>query len=163
MWRSNVLKTMLKERKIELHRQIAQAMEFDKGLMIRRNDISRLLTLYDHWKLCGEFRKAAPLALTVGSKLHEWDLQAQSAELYLDTLELCYESVQPVDKNLRVTKGKCDLPILLDEIQPSLTLFLTQKTGSKWLQTQTYLTLSSAFIFVSLKTNDRWACWIVLP
>ena len=65
MWRSNVLKTMLKERKIELHRQIAQAMEFDKGLMIRRNDISRLLTLYDHWKLCGEFRKAAPLALTV--------------------------------------------------------------------------------------------------
>lgn len=115
MWRSNVLKTMLKERKIELHRQIAQAMEFDKGLMIRRNDISRLLTLYDHWKLCGEFRKAAPLALAVGSKLREWDLQAQSAELYLDTLELCYESVQPVDKNSRVTNGKHGMPILLIE------------------------------------------------
>lgn len=129
MWRSNVLKTMLKERKIDLHRQIAQAMEFDKGLMIRRNDISRLLTLYDHWKLCGEFRKAAPLALTVGSKLHEWDLQAQSAELYLDTLELCYESVQPVDKNCRATKGKHDLPILLNEIQSSLTLFLHRKLG----------------------------------
>eukprot|EP00980_Cylindrotheca_fusiformis_P021436 scaffold8301_cov184-Cylindrotheca_fusiformis.AAC.4 len=102
MWRSNVLKTMLKERKIELHRQIAQAMELDRGMMIRRNDIARLLTLYDHWKSCNSFVKAAPLALAVGTRLNEWDLQAQSTDLYQDTLEICYESVALVDQQYRV-------------------------------------------------------------
>jgi hypothetical protein len=101
MWRSNVLKTMLKVRKIELHRQIAQTMEMDKGTMIRRSDISRLLTLYYHWKSCGDFRKSAPLALTVGTRLNEWDLHIQSRDLYKDTLDLCYESVDPVDDKYR--------------------------------------------------------------
>lgn len=106
MWRSNVLKTMLKERKIELHRQIAQAMEMDRGMMIRRNDIARLLTLFDHWKSCSSFVKAAPLALAVGTRLNEWDLQAQSTDLYQDTLDICYESVELVDEQLRVLDGE---------------------------------------------------------
>lgn len=130
MWRSNVLKTMLKGRKIELHRQIAEAMEMDLAVMLRRNDIARLLTLFDHWKSCGgtytrfyvsvesklnsvahtfllkDFRRAAPLSLSVGSRLNEWDLQAQSTDLYRDTLDFCYESVDPVDEKFRRLDGK---------------------------------------------------------
>ena len=44
MWRQNVLTTMLKERKIDLHRRIALAMEKDQVLILEQSDISRLLT-----------------------------------------------------------------------------------------------------------------------
>ena len=97
MWRKNVLTTMLKERKIELHRLIAEAMERDQVLILEESDISRLLTLFDHWKSCGSFQKTAPLALAVGARLEEWDLCAQSLELYEDALEMSFESVQTSD------------------------------------------------------------------
>lgn len=120
MWRSNVLKTMLKERRIELHRQIARAMEMDRGAMIKRGDIARLITLFDHWKSCGEFRKVAPLALAVGTRLNEWDLQAPSCDLYKDTLDLCYESVEPVyDRNRHSDNDWVEVvsdPVVLDLI-----------------------------------------------
>jgi tetratricopeptide (TPR) repeat protein len=93
MWRNNVLTTMLKERKMELHRLIAESMERDQVLVLEQSDISRLLTLFDQWKSCGDFGKAAPLALAVGARLEEWDLSAQSLELYEDALELSFESV----------------------------------------------------------------------
>ena len=106
MWRSNLLTTMLKERKMELHRTIAEALEQDQNAILERSDIARLLTLFDHWKACGDFRKAAPLALAVGSRLNEWDLSLQSLELYKDALEMCFEIVDPVDDNGR-HHGKC--------------------------------------------------------
>jgi tetratricopeptide (TPR) repeat protein len=96
MWRNNVLTTMLKERKIELHRSIAEAMEKDQVLIMEQSDISRLLTLFDHWKSCGDFSKSAPLALAVGARLEEWDLSAQSLELYEDALEMAFDSVQAI-------------------------------------------------------------------
>jgi hypothetical protein len=99
MWRQNVLATMLKERKIELHRRIAEAMEKDQVLILEQSDISRLLTLFDHWKSCGDFCKTAPLALAVGSRLEEWELSAQSLELYEDALEMSFDSVQEVDES----------------------------------------------------------------
>lgn len=93
MWRNNVLTTMLKQRKIELHRLIAEAMERDQAMVLEQSDISRLLTLFDHWKQCGDFCKSAPLALAVGARLEEWDLSAQSLELYEDALELSFDTV----------------------------------------------------------------------
>jgi hypothetical protein len=98
MWRQNVLTTMLKERKIDLHRRIAEAMEKDHSLILEQSDISRLLTLFDHWKSCGDFCKTAPLALAIGSRLEEWDLSAQSLELYEDAIEMSFDSVQEVDE-----------------------------------------------------------------
>ena len=119
MWRQNVLSTMLKDRKIELHRRIAESMENDQSELVQENDFSRLLTLFDHWKACGDFSKVAPLALgksivhflsclrpqllnlliwlqlsAVGSRLEEWDLSSQSLELYEDALEMAYEGVE---------------------------------------------------------------------
>jgi hypothetical protein len=92
MWRSNVLTTMLKDRKIALHRLIAESMERDQVLILEQADISRLLTLFDHWTSCGDFSKSAPLALAVGARLEEWDLSAQSLELYEDALMLSFET-----------------------------------------------------------------------
>ena len=63
MWRQNVLSTMLKSRKVELHRRIAESIENDQSELEQERDISRLLILFDHWKACGEFSKVAPLAL----------------------------------------------------------------------------------------------------
>jgi hypothetical protein len=106
MWRQKVLTTMLKDRKIELHRLIAEAMEKDQVHILEQCDISRLLTLFDHFKACGDFCKSAPLALAVGSRLEEWDLAMQSLDLYRDALEMSFESVEAVDEN-GGRDGKC--------------------------------------------------------
>lgn len=111
MWRQKVLTTMLKERKVELHRLIAESMEKDQVLILEQCDISRLLTLFDHWKACGDFCKAAPLALAVGSRLEEWDLAMQSLDLYRDALEMSFESVEAVDEN-GGREGKVSLWVL---------------------------------------------------
>lgn len=100
MWRQNVLTTMLKERKIELHRLIAEAMEKDQVSILEQSDISRLLTLFDHWKSCGDFCKTARLALAVGARLEEWDLCAQSLELYEDSLEMAFDTVEQVESDM---------------------------------------------------------------
>lgn len=97
MWRKSVLDKMLKEQKINLHKSIAEAMENEQVLNMESSDIGRLLTLFDHWKSCGNFGKAAPLALAVGLRLEDWDLCAQSLDLYRDALEMCYESADGSD------------------------------------------------------------------
>ena len=106
MWRTNILTTMLKERKIELHRLIAEAMEHNQDQILQRSDIARLLTLFDHWKSCGDFRKAAPLAVAVGARLNEWELVAQSLDLYQDALDMCFDSVEAVDNRRSRSDGK---------------------------------------------------------
>jgi tetratricopeptide (TPR) repeat protein len=98
MWRKNVLSTMLKERKAELHRLVALSMEKDQSLIPEESDISRLLKLFEHWKSCGDFCKAAPLALAIGARLEEWDLSDQSLELYEDALETAFSSVEETDQ-----------------------------------------------------------------
>lgn len=97
MWRKNVLSTMLKERKTQIHRLVAESMEREQELILGESDISRLLTLFDHWKACGDFRKVAPLALAVGARLEEWDLSAQSLELYEDALQMAFGGVEATD------------------------------------------------------------------
>lgn len=119
MWRKNVLATMLKERKVELHRQIAESIEKENGDMNPQDsDISQILTLLEHWKSCGEFCKVAPLALAAGVKLDEWDLPAQSLELYEDALEMVFGGVQTADddgKDPEWVKVKAK-PVVLDLI-----------------------------------------------
>lgn len=97
MWRKSVLDAMLSEVKVHLHRTIAEALEKEQVLVMESSDIGWLLTLFDHWKSCGNFCKAAPLALAVGLRLEEWDLSAQSLDLYRDALEMCYESADNPD------------------------------------------------------------------
>lgn len=86
IWRNCVLKTMLKERKLELHRTIARSIEEDAMFDVNHTDTEVLLQLFEHWKFCGEFSKAAPLALAVGSRIKELDSVRQSLDLYHETL-----------------------------------------------------------------------------
>ena len=116
MWRNNVLRTMLNERKIELHRLIAESMEKNQVTILEDSDISRLLTLFDHWKSCGDFCKSAPLALTVGARLEEWDLCAQSLELYEDALEMSFESVSVAEESEKEWVQVSAKPSVLDLI-----------------------------------------------
>lgn len=116
MWRNNVLRTMLNERKIELHRLIAESMEKNQVAILEDSDISRLLTLFDHWKSCRDFCKSALLALTVGARLEEWDLCAQSLELYEDALEMSFDSVNVFDDNEKEWVQVSSKPSVLDLI-----------------------------------------------
>lgn len=101
MWRKSVLDAMLSEHKVHMHRSIAEAMEREQALAMESIDIGRLLTLFDHWKSCGDFGKAASLALSAGLRLEEWDLSAQSLDLYRDALEMCYESAGSPTEGVR--------------------------------------------------------------
>lgn len=94
MWRKTVLATLLEARKMKLHRLIAIAMEreLDAGAL-QRSDLSRLLTLFEHWKLCGEFLRAAPLALAISSRLNDWDLLDLSIDICKDALDMSLRSV----------------------------------------------------------------------
>ncbi|KAL3918405.1 MAG: hypothetical protein SGILL_004251, partial [Bacillariaceae sp.] len=99
MWRTTVLATLLEARKVKLHRLIALAMEKEvTGDTPEQSDLSRLLTLFEHWKLCGDFSRAAPLALVVGERLNEWDLVHQCIDLCRDALDMSWRSVEPVEK-----------------------------------------------------------------
>jgi class 3 adenylate cyclase/tetratricopeptide (TPR) repeat protein len=109
MWRKSVLDAMLKEQKIHLHQLIAEAMETEQVVIMESSDIGRLLTLFDHWKSCGKFSKAAPLALAVGLRLEEWDLSAQSLDVYQDVLEMCYESADRADEEQEAPQDGNDL------------------------------------------------------
>ncbi|KAG7361535.1 adenylate/guanylate cyclase [Nitzschia inconspicua] len=100
MWRKTVLATLLEARKVKLHRLIAIAMEkeFDGGA-IEQSDLSCLLTLFEHWKLCGEFKRAAPLALIVSERLNDWDLVDLSVDICRDALDMSLRSVTHVENN----------------------------------------------------------------
>jgi hypothetical protein len=109
MWRTTVLTTLLEARKIELHRLIALAMEKELvGDGLEKSDLSRLLTLFEHWKLCGDFSRAAPLALMVGERLIEWDLVNQSIDYYRDALDMSLQGVQLVEKPHKTNFGESD-------------------------------------------------------
>jgi hypothetical protein len=98
MWRRTVLTTLLEARKVKLHRLIAVAMEKELHYdALERSDISQLLTLFEHWKLCGEFLRAAPLALMVGERLNEWDLLDLSVDICRDALDMSLRSVKRVE------------------------------------------------------------------
>jgi hypothetical protein len=125
--------TMLKERKIELHRHIAEALEKDQDTILERSDIARLLTLFDHWKSCGDFRKAAPLALAVGTRLNEWDLSAQSLDLYQDALEMCFESVTPIDDKHMQRRGKLRCAVMTLKMPTGLIKFL-KSPPDEWVK-----------------------------
>lgn len=143
MWRKSVLTTMLKERKIELHRLIAESMEKQEYCSLEESDISKLLTLFDHWKSCGDFFKLAPLALVIGSRLEEWDLFAQSLELYTDALNLSFESVDKVEEEETVNQDWLQVsasPQILDSI---LRLHIRiglchQRLGNEWESITTF-------------------------
>lgn len=107
MWRKTVLATLLEARKVKLHRLIAIAMENElHGGTLERSDLSRLLTLFEHWKLCGEFSKAAPLALVVGNRLNDWDLLDLSVDICRDALDMSLRSVTPVENSPESNFGK---------------------------------------------------------
>ena len=122
MWRSTVLATLLEARKAKLHRLIALAMEKELvGEALEKSDLSRLLTLFEHWKLCGDFSRAAPLALMVGERLNEWDLVNQSIDLFRDALDMSLQSVQSVETTHGAQSGESGVRLLLPSVCPSIS------------------------------------------
>jgi hypothetical protein len=98
MWRKTVLTTLLEARKVKLHRLIAVAMEKElHSGGLERSDLSQLLALFEHWKLCGEFLRAASLALMVGERLNDWDLLDLSVDVCRDALDMSLRSVKRVE------------------------------------------------------------------
>ena len=125
-----MLDKMLKEQKINLHRTIAETMESEQVQNKENNDIGRLLTLFDHWKSCGNFGKAAPLALAVGLRLEDWDLSPQSLDLYRDALEMCYESADNSDGREPVRDGEMSCRLLVFSAWSCLTFCFDHRKGA---------------------------------
>lgn len=55
MWHETVMRTMLSDRQVELHKNVALSMEAE-GIS-ETTDTKTLLKLFEHWKACTEFGK----------------------------------------------------------------------------------------------------------
>ena len=84
----SVMVEKLKEKRRQIHQVVAETMEADGFFTVESSDTTTLLKLFDHWKACGQFLKAAPLALAIGSRLEEWDSHLQSLALYQNALSM---------------------------------------------------------------------------
>jgi hypothetical protein len=68
-------------------------MEKEQVLVMENSDIGRLLTLFDHWKSCGNSRKSRSTALWLSvCASKRWDLSARSWVCTVMHFEMCYES-----------------------------------------------------------------------
>ena len=59
MWHETVMRTMLSDRQVELHKNVALSMEAE-GIS-DTTDTKTLLKLFEHWKACTEFGKFVAL------------------------------------------------------------------------------------------------------
>ena len=96
IWQNCIPKTMLKERRLELHRMMAKSIEEDHMFDVLQSDISTLLQLLEHWKSCGEFSRVAPLALVLGNRMEELGSMQQS-------LDVCHGALHMLKRETGVT------------------------------------------------------------
>jgi tetratricopeptide (TPR) repeat protein len=72
----------------------------EEASILDQSDISRQLTLFYHWKACGDFINSARLSLVVGERLVDYELYDQAMELFEEALVLAYEAVARIESDL---------------------------------------------------------------
>jgi predicted ATPase len=86
IWRTTILNLMLDSRKRDMHKIIAKTLEQQEGR--NKDDYLSRMKLFSHWKASGESKKAASLALSIGSSFEELGLQDQSIKVFQDALDM---------------------------------------------------------------------------
>lgn len=86
VWRTTILNLMLDSRKRDMHKIIAKTLEKQEGR--NKDDYLSRMKLFSHWKASGESKKAASLALSIGTSFEELGLQDQSIKVFQDALDM---------------------------------------------------------------------------
>mmetsp|Transcript_39310 Transcript_39310/g.45880 ORF Transcript_39310/g.45880 Transcript_39310/m.45880 type:complete len:1642 (-) Transcript_39310:798-5723(-) len=90
-WRASILDALLDERKRDIHKTIAEAVEKDNDWR-EWDDPASLLNLLDHWKACNETERAGEVALVLIRCFDDLGLLQESLGLMEDMLNSTWAS-----------------------------------------------------------------------
>jgi len=94
LWRSAILKTMLKSHIKDIHLSIAEALEdasLDALGDLTCNNLEFMMKLYMHWREGGNFAKAAKLALKMGKSFKSMGVSNESVGIYQELIKMWIE------------------------------------------------------------------------
>ena len=91
-WKVSILSVVLDERKREIHNYVALNLERElEEEGSDQDDFTKQIRILKHWKLSGNFAKAAIIALDVGGQLMLLGLNSQATLLFDDVLNILKE------------------------------------------------------------------------
>ncbi|KAL9178556.1 hypothetical protein ACHAXT_001894 [Thalassiosira profunda] len=97
-WKSSILNLMLDERKREMHEHVAVSLEKELGdEASAHDDFEKQSRVLKHWKSCGNFVKAATIALNAGGQLMLIGLNSQAILYFDDALDILKEMTGELD------------------------------------------------------------------
>ncbi|KAL9178549.1 hypothetical protein ACHAXT_001887 [Thalassiosira profunda] len=97
-WKSSILNLMLDERKREMHEHVAVSLERELGdEASAHDDFEKQSRVLQHWKSCGNFVKAATIALNAGGQLMLIGLNSQAILYFDDALDILKEMTGDLD------------------------------------------------------------------
>lgn len=89
VWRSAIMKMMLRIRQAVIHRYAALVLEQKFGLA--STDYMQKMRVFAHWKASGDSTKAATLALAIGDSLEELGMSGDSVKIFDEALSMWEE------------------------------------------------------------------------
>jgi tetratricopeptide (TPR) repeat protein len=89
VWRSAIMKMMLRIRQAVIHRYTAVVLEEKFGLA--STDYMQKMRVFAHWKASGDTTKAATLALAIGDSLEELGMSGDSVKVFGEALSMWEE------------------------------------------------------------------------
>jgi len=121
-WKASILDVMLDERIQEMHEYVAMSLEKDLDEKTdNKDDFEKRIRVLKHWTSCGNFMKAAILALDVGGQLMLLGLNSQAILLFDDVLNILKEIT---DDESEVTHGGISISVLEAIDSPELEFLI---------------------------------------
>jgi len=101
VWRSVVLKMMLRIRQAVIHRYIALVLEGKQ--QVSASDYIQKMKLFQHWKASSDTSKAATLALSIGESLEDLGMSEDGSRVFEEALSMWEED--DVEGAVEAVKG----------------------------------------------------------
>lgn len=127
-WTASILNVMLDERKREIHKHVAASLEKDLADEAHnQEDFEKQIRAFKHWKLGGNFSKAALLALNIGGQLMMLGLNSQAVLLFDDALDTLKEMASDDELDMNMAYGGIGVSVLEAIDAPELEYLLKLK------------------------------------
>ena len=105
IWRSTILKLMLSSRRRDVHRIIAETLEYRQHENTK-NYFSKM-KLFRHWRDSGVFEKTAELALSIGTRFEDLGLNTHRIRLAEEAMAMLGASDNPKKEANRGESNTC--------------------------------------------------------
>lgn len=120
IWRSTILKLMLSSRRRDVHRIIAETLEYRQHENTK-NYFSKM-KLFRHWRDSGVFEKTAELALSIGTRFEDLGLNTHRIRLAEEAMAMLGASDNPKKEANRVLPPQVLRSATVNEVQYMIKL-----------------------------------------